>query len=107
MVAAMMLAATPARRAAAELLAVPEAVRQLHAPKEETDVLRAPDGTRIGEQRYVVAVAGPELTFEVHTRFTRGDESDERGEMELGDDGIRARRFDKTLRRDAQVVQEQ
>lgn len=104
--AAMTLAGAPAGRAAAEVLTVPAVVRQLHAPKETTHVLRAPDGTLVGEQRYSVAVVGDLLTFESHTRFTRGDEADERGEMDLGE-GFRSRRFDKTVRRESRVVQEQ
>jgi hypothetical protein len=92
--------------AAAEVLAVPDAFRQLQAPREETHVLRGPDGARVGEQHYTVAVAGNRLTFDSQTRFTRGDESDEHGELDLAD-GFHARRFDKTVRREGRVVQEQ
>ena len=102
----MTLAGAFAGRAAAEVLAVPEVVRQLHAPKEETHVLRAPDGALVGEQRYSVAVVGDRLTFESHTRFARGDEAEERGEMDVAD-GFRSRRFDKMVRREGRIVQEQ
>jgi len=99
-------AGAPPERAAAEILAVPDAFRQLHAPREESHVLRAPDGALVGEQRYAVAVAGDRLTFDSQTRFVRGDESDEHGELDLAD-GFRSRRFDKTVRREGRVVQEQ
>jgi hypothetical protein len=104
--AVLMLAGAPARQAAAEVLAVPEVVRQMPTPREETHVLRALDGALVGEQRYSVTVVGARLRFESHTHFARGDESDERGEMDLGD-GFRSRRFDKTVRREGRVVQEQ
>jgi hypothetical protein len=96
----------PPRRAAAEVLAVPDAFRQLHAPREEHHVLRAPDGALLGEQHYRVAVAGDRLTFDSQTRFVRGDESDEHGELDLAD-GFRSRRFDKTVRLEGRPIQEQ
>ncbi len=92
--------------AAAEVLAVPDAFRQLHAPREEMHVLRAPDGALVGEQHYTVAVTGDRLTFDSQTRFRRGDESDEHGELDLAT-GFHARRFDKTVRREGRVIQEQ
>jgi hypothetical protein len=93
-------------RGAADVLPVPDAVRHMHAPKEETNAIRSPSGAVIGEQRFQASVADDRLTFEVITRFTSGDESDEHGEMDLSD-GFRSRRYDKSVRRDGSVVQEQ
>jgi hypothetical protein len=102
----VLVGVAPPQEAAAEVLAVPDAFRQLHTPREETHVLRAPDGGLVGEQRYTVAVTGDRLTFDSRTHFTRGDESDEHGEIDLAD-GFHSRRFDKTVRREGRVVQEQ
>lgn len=103
--AAMMALALPAR-GAAEVLAVPEAVRHMHGPKEEINAIRSPGGAVVGEQRFQASVEGDRLTFAVTTRFASGEESDEHGEMDVAD-GFRARRYDKTVRRDGHVVQEQ
>ncbi len=94
------------RPAAAEVLAVPEFVRQMHVPMEATHALRSTGGEIVGEQHFQAAVAGDRLTFDVATRFTSGEEWDEHGEMAVAD-GFRSRRFDKTVRKDGRVVQEQ
>jgi hypothetical protein len=102
----VVLVAIAVRPAAAEVLAVPEAIRHLQAPKEETHVLRSPAGVVLGDQHFHAAVTGDRLAFEITTRFTTGDEWDEHGEMDLAD-GFRSRRFDKMVRHGGQVVGEQ
>jgi hypothetical protein len=92
--------------ATAAVLAVPDAVYALRTPKEETHVLRSPGGAVVGEQRFAASVAGDRLALAVATRFTSGEEWDEHGEADLAD-GFRARRFDKIVRRDGRVTQEQ
>ena len=101
-----MLAGMPATRVAAEVLAVPDGFRQLHAPKEEVNVLRAPNGDTLGDQRVVCSVSGDQLSFEVTTRFDTGEEWDEHGEMDLAD-GFRSRSFQKVVRRSGRVAAEQ
>lgn len=93
-------------RGAAEVLAVPESVRHLHQVKEETNVLRSPSGAVVGEQRFQASVEDDRLRFEVATHFASGEESEEHGELDVSD-GFRSRRYDKTVRRDGHVVQEQ
>lgn len=93
-------------RVAAGVLPVPATVHSLRTPKEEAHVLRAPGGAVVGEQRFQASVAGDRLDFAVATRFTSGEEWDEHGAMDLAD-GFRARRFDRIVRRDGRVVQEQ
>lgn len=105
-VAAVVLALCAPGSGEAEVLAVPEAIRHLHQGKEETNVLRSPSGAVIGEQRFQAAVEDDRLRFEVATRFTSGEESEERGELDVSN-GFRSRRYDKTVRRDGRVVQEQ
>ena len=105
-VAVAVIAVASASRVDAEVLAVPESVRRLQGPKEETHVLRSPTGATLGEQRVHADVTGDCLTFEITTRFTNGDEWDEHGEMDLAD-GFRSRRFDKTTRHAGQVIGEQ
>lgn len=95
--------ATPAL---AEVLTVPEAVRVIRGAKDEHLVLRSPDGVVLGEQYVHAVVDADQLRFDLVTRFTNGDEWDERGELALTD-GFRARRFDKTMRRAGRVVQKQ
>ncbi len=101
-----LLAGAPAQWAAAEVLPVPEVIRQLRAPMEENNLLRSPAGVVLGEQKFTATVAGDRLTFDVVTRFTSGEEWDEHGEMDLAA-GFRSRRFDKTVRRDGRIVEEQ
>lgn len=91
---------------AAEVLPVPDAIRHLHQPKEETSVLRSPSGAAIGEQRFQASVEDDRLRFEVATHFASGEESEEHGELDVSD-GFRSRRYDKTVRRGGRVVQEQ
>lgn len=105
-VAAVMTTGAWVPRAAAEVLAVPAAIRALAGPKEETHLLRSTGGAVVGEQRFEATVAGDRLAFEAVTRFTSGEESEEHGEMDLAD-GFRSRRYDKVVRRDGRVVQEQ
>ncbi len=92
--------------AAAEVLPVPEVVAQLQAPMEEHHALRAPTGATLGEQRFQARVAADRLTFDIATRFASAEEWDEHGEMDLTG-GFRSRLFDKVVRRDGRVVQEQ
>lgn len=100
------LACAAVRPLAAAVLPVPEVIAQLQTPKEETHVLRARDGSALGEQRFQASVAGDHLTFEVATHFASGEEWDEHGAMDLAG-GFHSRRFDKTVRREGHVVQEQ
>ncbi len=93
-------------RVAAEVLKVPDAVQALRTPREESHALRAPGGAVVGEQRFEASVTGDRLVFAVATRFTSGEEWHEHGAVDLAD-GFRARRFDKVVRRDGRVVQEQ
>lgn len=105
-VVAGMLALGAAGPCEAEVLAVPAAFRQWHAPKEEHHVLRSPAGVVLGEQRAHAAVDGDRLRFDIATRFASGEEWDEHGEMDLAE-GFRSRRFQKTVRRGGQVTTEQ
>jgi hypothetical protein len=90
----------------AEVLAVPAAVRQLREPLEESHVLRTHAGAIIGEQQGRAVVADDLLRFDIATRFTSGEEWDERGEIDVAD-GFRARRFAKIARRAGRVFEEQ
>jgi hypothetical protein len=90
----------------AEVLAVPDAVRQWQGPKDEHHVLRSPAGAALGTQHAHVVVEGQRLRFDIVTRFTSGDEWEEKGELDLSD-GFRARSFAKTMRTAGRVVQEQ
>ena len=92
--------------AAAEVLPVPEVVAELQAPMEEHHAIRAPTGATLGEQRFQARVAANRLTFDIATRFASAEEWDEHGEMDLTG-GFRSRLFDKVVRRDGRVVQEQ
>jgi hypothetical protein len=103
---ALGLTVVPAARVAAEVFAVPEVVRQLHAPKEEWHVLRTPGGFVVGEQHFQAAVSGDRLAFDITTRLMSGEEWDEHGEMDLAD-GFRSRLFQKTMRRAGRVFAEQ
>jgi hypothetical protein len=98
--------AATASDAAADVLAVPAAVRQLRQPLEEVHVLRGRDGAAVGEQRSRAVVADDRLTFDIATRFTSGEDWTEHGEMDLAD-GFRARRFTKVARRGERVVDQQ
>ncbi|MCC6767022.1 MAG: hypothetical protein IT293_20390 [Deltaproteobacteria bacterium] len=107
MVAAVVLTGGPCvPRAAADVLPVPAAIHALRTPKEETHALRSAVGAVVGEQRFRASLADDRLVFEVATRFTSGEAWEEHGEMDLAA-GFRARRFDKTARRDGRIVQEQ
>ena len=105
-VVAVVLAVVPAGRVAAEVFAVPRAIRQLRAPKEEFHVLRSPAGVILGEQHFQAVVTGNRLAFAITTRFTSGEEWDEHGEMDLAE-GFRSRLFQKTVRRSGRVFAEQ
>lgn len=105
-VVGVLLLGVVAEPVAAEVLAVPEAFRQLRAPKEEFHVLRAPDGTTLGDQRVLAAVTADILTFDITTRFGSGEEWDEHGEMDLAE-GFRSRLFQKTVRRSGKIAAEQ
>lgn len=105
-IVAIALVCAAARSGGAAVLPVPDVIAELQTPKEETHVLRARDGSPLGEQRFLVSVAGDHLTFDVATHFANGEESDEHGAMGLAG-GFRSERFDKTVRREGRVVQEQ
>jgi hypothetical protein len=105
-VGAVVLMAASIGPARAEILAVPDAVRHLQAPKDDMQTLRSPEGIVLGEQRFHAVVTGDRLSFDITTHFTSGDEWDEHGEMDLAD-GFRSRLFDKTVRRGGHVVEEQ
>jgi hypothetical protein len=93
-------------QAVAEVLAVPDAIRQWRVPKEEHHVLRSPAGVVLGEQRFQAVVTGDRLEFDITTRFTSGEEWDEHGAMDIAD-GFRSRLFHKTVRRGGRVSAEQ
>ena len=99
---AAMLAASPAP---ADVFAVPQAIRQLRAPKEELRVLRSPTGVVLGEERFRAVVTGDRLAFAITTSFTSGEDWDEHGEMDLAA-GFRARLFQKTVRRGGHIAEE-
>lgn len=105
-VGALALASAWPAPVGAEILAVPDTIRQWQTPKEEFHQLRSPSGAPLGDQRFRATVAGDQLTFDVVTHFASGEEWDEHGEMALAA-GFQSRRFDKTVRRDGRVVQEQ
>lgn len=105
-VVAVLAMGITARPAGSEVFAVPDAIRHLQAPTDETHLLRSPAGAILGDQRFHAAVSGDRLTFEITTRFAGGDEWDEHGEMDIAD-GFRSRRFDKTIRHGGQVIGEQ
>jgi hypothetical protein len=95
-----------AERAAADVVPVPAAVRQLREPQDESHVLQTPAGATIGEQHSRAVVADDRLTFDIATRFTSGEEWNEHGEIDLAD-GFRSRRFEKIARRAGRVFEEQ
>jgi hypothetical protein len=92
--------------AGAAVMPVPEAIAELQGPKAEMHSLRARDGATLGEQRFQLTRNGARLAFDVATHFASGEEWDEHGEMDLGE-GLRALRFDRTMRSAGRVVQEQ
>jgi len=103
MLVATVTAATAAR---AEVFPVPESVRSMRDVHEEVHVLRTlADGTPLGEQRLQAAVEQDVLVLTVVTRFTSGEQWDERAEMYLSD-GYRAKSFHKIGRAAGKVVAE-
>ena len=101
--AAVGLASLPA---AAEIFPVPDTVRRMSLPYEETHVLRAPDETVLGEQRSRAVVEGDKLVVDCWTKFTSGESWDERAVMDLAN-GYRAISCRKTGRMNGAVTAEQ
>lgn len=90
----------------AEILPVPDSVRQLRTPHEDVHELRAIDGSRrLGEQRLRAAMEGDRFVLQVATRFVDGEQWDERAEMDVSH-GYRAYSFAKTVQRDGSVIAE-
>lgn len=96
----------PSAPALAEIFPVPDSVRKMAAPHEEMHVLRATDGTVLGEQRSKAVVKGDELTVDCFTKFTNGETWDERAVMNIAN-GYRAESCRKTAHRNGEVVSEQ
>jgi hypothetical protein len=96
-----------ASSARAEVLPVPDSVRQMRGSHEEVHVLRTlSDGTPLGEQRSLAKVENDTLALTIVTRFSNGEQWDERAEMDLRG-GYRAKAFHKVGRVDGKVVAEQ
>jgi hypothetical protein len=96
-----------AQAACAEVFPVPDSVRQMRGCHEEVHVLRTVgDGTSLGEQRSLATVDNDVLALTIVTRFSNGEQWDERAEMDLRG-GYRARAFHKVGRVDGKVVAEQ
>jgi hypothetical protein len=96
-----------AAAARAEVFPVPDSVRQMRGSHEEVHVLRTlADGTSLGEQRCLAKVENDTLALTVVTRFTNGEQWDERAEMDLRG-GYRAKAFHKIGRVGGKVIAEQ
>src|SRR4051812_16528259 len=78
LVAMLLASALASVPAAAEVFAVPDSVRRMTTPFEETHILRAPDESVLGEQRSRAVVEGDKLVVDCWTKFTTGENWDER-----------------------------
>ena len=95
-----------APEASAEVFPVPPSVLEMSTPHEEVHLLKGrADGTSLGEQRLRAVVEGGCLKLDVVTRFTSGEQWDERAEMDLTR-GYRAKSFRKIRRRGGKVIAE-